>query len=361
MPDLEQDVATLGPVRSMHVPQNDVPILVVRKVNVGRGADALNVGINAARHPLVCCVDADSVLEPDALMRVVKPFVDDPDRVIATGGAIRPVNGSPVYRGQLGETRQPDGWLARIQIVEYLRSFLLGRTGMSQLGVLLVISGAFGLYRRDRLVELGGFDADSLGEDAEVLVALHRLELDRKSDYRVVFVPEPVCWTEVPADRATLAKQRIRWSHGLAQVIWKHRRMVGNPRYGRIGTVALPFYLIFELLGPVLELIGVVAVVAGFALGILSADFVFLFTVVAVLFAILLSVSALLVEEVSYHKYTRWRDLGIGVAAAVLENVGYRQLHAWWRLRGLWNAVRGKQPEWGVMTRDGFDDELQRV
>ena len=361
VPDLEQDVTTLGPVRSMHVPQNDVPILVVRKVNQGRGADALNVGINAARHRLVCCVDADSVLEPDALMRVVKPFVDDPDRVIATGGAIRPVNGSPVYRGQLSETRQPDGWLARIQIIEYLRSFLLGRTGMSQLGVLLVISGAFGLYRRDRLVELGGFDADSLGEDAEVLVALHRLELERKSDYRVVFVPEPVCWTEVPADRATLAKQRIRWSHGLAQVIWKHRRMVGNPRYGRIGTVALPFYLIFELLGPVLELIGVVAVVAGFAFGILSADFVFLFTIVAVLFSILLSVSALLVEEVSFHKYTRWRDLGISVAAAVLENVGYRQLHAWWRLRGLWNAVRGKQPEWGVMTRDGFDDELQRV
>jgi cellulose synthase/poly-beta-1,6-N-acetylglucosamine synthase-like glycosyltransferase len=361
VPDLEQHVTTLGPVRSMHVPQNDVPIVVVRKVNAGRRADALNVGINAARHPLVCCVDADSILEPDALLCVVKPFVDDPDRVIATGGAIRAANGSAVYRGQLGETRQPKGWLARIQIIEYLRSFLLGRTGMSQLGVLLIISGAFGLYRRDRLVEIDGFDATSLGEDADVLVALHRLERERNADYRVVFVPEPVCWTEVPDDRATLAKQRIRWSNGLAEVIWKYRRMVGNPRYGRIGVVALPFYLIFELLGPVVELIGVVAVIAGFAFGIVSPDFFFLFVIVAVLFSMVLSVSALLVEEVSFHKYTRWRDLGIGVGAAALENLGYRQIHAWWRLKGLLNAFRGRQPEWGVMTRGGFDDELQQV
>ena len=357
VPDLEQDVTTMGAVRSMHIPRGSEPLVVVRKVNAARRADALNVGINAARNPLVCCVDADSILEPDALLRVVKPFVDDPDRVIATGGTIRAVNGSTVYRGELGDTRQPKGWLARIQIIEYLRSFLLGRTGMSQLGVLLIISGAFGLYRRDRLVEIDGFDADSLGEDADALVGLHRLERDRNSDYRVVFVPDPICWTAVPEDRATLAKQRTRWSHGLAQVIWKYRRMMGNPRYGRIGMVALPFYLLFELLGPVVELIGVVVVIAGFAFGAVSTDFALLFAVVAVLYSMLLSVSALLVEEVSFHKYSRWRDLMIAIAAAALENVGYRQLHSWWRLKGLMNAVLGRQPNWGVMTRTAFDAE----
>ena len=356
-PDLDQDVETVGAVRSVHTSQSGVSIIVVRKVNAGSRADALNVGLNAARHPLVCCLDADSILDHEALLQVVKPFVDDPERVVATGGAIRAVNGSSVYRGQVTSTRQPRGWLARIQIIEYLRSFLLGRTGWSKLGALLIISGAFGVYRRDLLVEIGGFDATSLGEDADVAVGLHKLCRDKGIDYRLVFVPEPVCWTEVPATREVLGRQRTRWSHGLAQVLWKYRQMMCNPKYGRFGLVAMPYYLVFELLGPIVEVVGIVAVIAGLWLGVVNTEFALIFAVVALFYGIALSIAALLVEEVSFHKYTRWRDLGIGIAASVLENIGYRQLHAWWRLRGLINAARGNEPAWGEMTRAGFDTE----
>lgn len=353
-PDIDEDIPILGAVRSLHVPASGAPLVVLRKVNMRTRADALNAGINAAKYPLVCCMDADSILEHDALLRVAKPFVDDPARVVATGGTIRAINGSSVYRGQVSAMRQPTSWLARIQILEYLRSFLLGRTGWSKFGILLIISGAFGLYRRDLILDVGGFDPDSLGEDADVLCALHRLQRDRKADYRVVFVPEPACWTEVPDTKEVLARQRTRWSHGLAQVLWKYRRMMLNPRYGRIGMVSLPYYFVFELLGPVIELIGLAAVIAGFYFGVISVEFALLFALVAFLYGVALTIAALLVEEVAFHKYSRWRDLGVSLLASLFENIGYRQLHAWWRLKGLYNAVRGKKAVWGVMTRSGF-------
>lgn len=354
VPALDADVATVGAVRSMHVPRSGEPLVVVRKESAGKKADALNVGINAARHPLVCMVDADSLLEEDALLRVARPFVDDPGRVVATGGVVRAANGSTVYRGRIEEVRQPRSWLARIQIVEYLRSFLVGRTGWSRFGGLLIVSGAFGLFRRDIVVELGGLDHSTLGEDADLVASIHRRMREAGEDYRVVYVPEPVCWTEVPTSVAVLARQRRRWSHGLAEVLWKHKRMIGNPRYGRMGTVVTPYYLVFELLGPVIELLGVLALVVGLSLGIVSAEFALLFATVALLYGIMLSIAALCVEEFTFHRYERWRDLGIGAAAAVLENVGYRQLHSYWRFRGLVAAVRRRPAAWGAMQRSGF-------
>jgi cellulose synthase/poly-beta-1,6-N-acetylglucosamine synthase-like glycosyltransferase len=299
-------------------------------------------------------VDADSILDEEALLRVAKPFVDDPARTVATGGVIRAVNGSIVERGRLVEPRMPSGWLARIQVLEYLRSFLLGRTGWSRLGGLLIISGAFGLFRRDLVIEVGGLDLDCIGEDAELVARLHRHLRAQRKRYRIAFVPEPVSWTEVPSTYKTLAVQRRRWSLGLAQVLRKHRTMIGNPRYGRIGLVVLPYYLMFELLGPIVELFGLAAVVVGVVLGMLNTHFAILFALFALGYGVFLSIAAVAVEEFSFHRYHRWRDLAVAISAAVLENLGYRQLHAFWRLRGLAQAVRGTDAAWGTMTRAGF-------
>lgn len=343
-----------GAVRSMHVPAADVPLVVVRKVNAGRRADALNVALNAARYPLVCMVDADSILDPDALLRVAQPFVDDPDRVVASGGAIRAANGSTVYRGQVVEHRQPHTWLERIQVIEYLRAFLVGRTGWSNVGGLLIISGAFGLFRREVIVDLGGLDADSLGEDADLVAGLHRHLRDAGRDYSVVFVPEPVCWTELPVDRRSLGRQRQRWSHGLVQVLWKQRRMMLNPRYGRVGMVVMPYYLVFELLGPVIEVLGLVAVVTGVALGVVDVPFALLLAVAALGYGILLSLAAIAVDQLTEHRPVRSRELLLMFLAAILENLGYRQVHAWWRLRGLVAGITGRTAAWGAMPRTGF-------
>ena len=223
----------------------------------------------------------------------------------------------------------------------------------------MIISGAFGLFRRDVVLEVGGLDARSLAEDAELVVAVHQHLRRRRRPYRIVFVPDPVSWTEVPATRAVLGRQRRRWAHGLGQLLWKHRGMLGNPRYGRIGLVVLPYYLAFELLSPVFELVGVVTVAAGLALGAVNLPFALLFGLAAFGYGMLLSVAALAIEEATYHRYQRWADLGRCLAACLAENVGFRQLHAWWRLRGLVAAIRRRPTTWGVMTRAGFSLEVK--
>jgi len=348
------EIPTRRRVRSIHVPRySSVPLIVVRKDNGGR-SDALNVGINMAQHPLICMVDADSVLDPQALLAVAKPFHDDPLRVVATGGVVRVANGCVVRAGRLVEARMPGTWLPRIQVVEYLRAFLLGRVGWSRIGGLLVISGAFGLFRRDLVVDVGGLDPDTVGEDAELVVRLHRHLRRQRRDYRIVFVSEPMSWSEAPATWAVLGQQRRRWHRGLTEILWKHRTMIGNPRYGRIGLLALPYYVLFELLAPVIELLGLALVVLGLSIGAVNLTFACLFLLGANAYALVLTLIALTVEEYSFHRYARWQDLAVAILASLAENLGYRQATAWWRWRGMWSALRGSQQLWGTMTRHGF-------
>ena len=350
----DSDVPLRGAIRSVHVPASGDRLTVVRKENAGTRADAVNAGVNAASQQLVCFVDADSLLEADALLRTVQPFVDDPDRIVATGGVILALFGCEVIDVEVVDARQPTTWVARIQVIEYLRSFLLGRTGWSRLGALMIISGAFGLYRRDIVVELGGLDDESLGEDFDLLMGVHRHLMDRDVDYRVAYVPDPVCWTEVPNSVKVLRTQRKRWSHGLAQVLWKYRGMMFRPKYRRVGSVGMPYYVAFELLGPVIELVGLVVVIAGLSFGLINVPLALLFFSVAILYSILVSVASLVVEEINFHRYERWRDLGTGFVVAFIENLGFRQFHAFWRLEGLWAAVRRSDAGWGEMTRTGF-------
>lgn len=362
---IPRDVAVRGVVRSVHLPARPVgsdpeTLVVVRKDNGGK-ADAVNTGINLARHPLVCMVDADSVLDPDALLSVVKPFIDEPARVAATGGVVRVANGCRVLAGRIVETAMPRQWLARIQVVEYLRSFLLGRTGWSRVGGLVIISGAFGVFRRDLLIELGGVSRDCIGEDAELVVRLHRRLRERRADYDVVFVAEPVAWSEVPTTARILSRQRRRWHRGITEILIRHRVMLGRPRYGRIGLVVLPYYVVFEVLAPLVELSAVVLIPVALAVNAVDFAFAGQFLLVAYVYAILVSLVAVVFEELSFHRYHRWSDLVAIVLAAILENLGYRQFTAVCQLRGSWDAVRGRKHVWGTMPRAGFTGaELSR-
>jgi cellulose synthase/poly-beta-1,6-N-acetylglucosamine synthase-like glycosyltransferase len=361
IPHPTADLPVDGEVLSVHRATTGDPLTVIRKTSVGRRSDALNAALNLARHPLVCMVDADSLLEPDALLRVSRPFVEDPEQVVAAGGVIRTVNGALTDRGTVVEPRLSPKWLVRIQAVEYLRSFLLGRTGWADANALLIISGAFGLFRRDLLVEIGGLDPLSLAEDAELVVALQEHLRRNRRPHRVVFVPEPVCWTEVPETWQVLGRQRRRWAHGLGQLLWKHRRMVGNPRYGAVGMLALPFFLFFELLGPVLEVLGLASVLLAAGLGLLDVGTAVVMVGLALAVGTLLSTTTIAVEEFTFHRYRRGRDLLSLVAAGALENVGFRQVHAWFRLRGLIAALTRRTPVWTAMPRTGFSTAAEPV
>jgi cellulose synthase/poly-beta-1,6-N-acetylglucosamine synthase-like glycosyltransferase len=340
-------------------------LALVKKTNGGK-ADALNAGINHARKELVCMVDADSLLDPQALLNVARPFADDPGRVVAAGGVIRVANGSRVDRGRVTNLRMPRRWLARVQVVEYLRAFLIGRAGWSRLGGLLIISGAFGIFRKDVLLAAGGMATDCIGEDAELVVRLHRTLADSHTEAGVVFVPEPVAWTEVPATRRVLRVQRRRWHRGLAEILARHRRMMLRPRYGVVGMITMPWFLLFELLSPVIEVLGLayfclLLVFLGLErwtdLGpdLVNPPVLLIMITASVLFSVFVTLVALLAEEVSFRRYRGLPDLFRAIYAAVEENVGYRQLNAWWRLGGLVEAVRGRTHHWGDMQRAGFD------
>lgn len=348
-------VPVRGTIRAVYRARDTaLPIVVIDKENSGR-SDSLNMGLNVSSKDLVVMVDADSLLDPDSLLVVSKPFTDDPERVIATGGVVRVANGCEVVAGRVVDVKMPKNYFARIQIVEYLRSFLLGRAGWSQLNALILISGAFGMFRRDLIIEAGGLDPDCIGEDFELVMRLHRMMRRSKRKYRVIFISEPVCWTEVPSTAAVLARQRRRWHRGLWEVLTKYRGMTFNPRYGSVGMIALPYYWIFELIAPAIELFGIIIVPLGLLLGVVNVPYALAFIAVAYLYAIFVSIMALLVEEASFHRYHRWRDLWIALLVSVQENLGYRQLTALWRMQGWWAALRGKKQVWGTMTRTGFE------
>jgi cellulose synthase/poly-beta-1,6-N-acetylglucosamine synthase-like glycosyltransferase len=274
---------------------------------------------------------------------------------------VRIINGSDVKVGRLTRVRTPRRLLVNMQILEYLRAFLGGRIAWSRLGMLLIISGAFGLFRRDALVEAGGYDATTVGEDAELVLRLHRRRREAGRPCRVVFFPDPICWTEAPDRLRALVRQRDRWQRGLLEMLHRHRGMLGRRRYGRVGTVAMPYFLIFEALGPLLEAAGYVVFALSLGLGWLSWPLVVAFGALTVSFGLVLSFATLLMEERAFRRYPSWRDLGRLVTAAIVENCGYRQLMAFVRARALWTLWRTRGSHtWGEMTRSGFGSGERR-
>ena len=350
-PEAYRIALPVKPVRGIYSSPLHPNLRVIDKDNGGK-ADALNAGINAARHALFCGVDADSILQRDSLRRIVRPFMED-RRIIACGGTIRIANGCRIEQGYLQSVGMPRNWLARVQIIEYLRAFLFGRLGWSPMNALLIISGAFGLFRRQAVIEAGGYRTSTIGEDMELVVRLHRLSRAGGHDHRVVFVPDPVCWTEAPESLAVLRSQRVRWQRGLLESLWANRSLLFSRRGGAVGWLAFPVMLVFEAAGPALEFAGYLFMVAAFVMGWISGLAFTVFMLLAVGLGLMLSASSLLLEEMSFRLYPKMSHLRVLVAAMLVENLGYRQLNSWWRLVGIWKWLRGGHGVWGDMKRKG--------
>ncbi len=332
-------------------PVND-RLVVVDKLNGGK-ADAQNAGINVCRAPIFCVIDGDSILEPDALIRVVQPFIDDPERTIAVGGTIRIANGSKIEGGRVKEVHLPRRILPLFQVVEYLRAFLLARLAWSRINTLTLVSGAFGVFRRAEVVAVRGFTKGSMGEDLDMVLKLHKHMIESKRSYRIHFIPEPVCWTEAPETLAVLARQRSRWQRGALECFFRYRSMLFNPRYGRVGFLGFGHILIVDVVGPVMEVLGYVLMPVFWGLGILSAEYFLAFTALVFTFGVCISVCSLVLEEAELRRFPRARDLAVLTLAAVLENFGYRQINNFWRVKGWWQFLRSDR-NWGEMPRTGL-------
>ena len=340
-------------VYGVYVSPHQPKIRLVDKANGGK-ADALNAGLNCIRYPLFCAVDADCVLQSDSLSRVVRPFLEDA-RTVACGGVVRVLNGCTAKNGLLDKVGLPKGLLPGFQLIEYLRAFLFGRMGWSPLNALLIISGAFGVFYKERVMAIGGYRRDTVGEDMDLVVRLHRNLRTEKRPYRITFVPDPMCWTEVPTDLRSLRNQRVRWQRGLAESLWPNLGLMFSRHAGALGWLSFPFMLIFELFGPLIELAGYVVMFALWLLGLVSLQVLLIFLMVAIGLGILLSVNAMLLEELSYHMYPKASQQLKLLAWAVLENFGYRQLTTVWRAIGLvrWMFSSKHQFRWGKIQRDG--------
>ncbi|WP_199799741.1 glycosyltransferase family 2 protein [Pseudoblastomonas halimionae] len=328
-------------------------LIVIDKEN-GRKADAVNAGLGFARTPLVCIIDADSIIEPDGLLRSAEPFLSDDGSLVAVGGAIRIANGCDVKGGSLRKIGVPKAWIPRFQVVEYLRAFLTARVANAHFDALTLISGAFGLFRRDVLVEIGGYHHDTIGEDLELMIHLHRYLRDKQVPYSFDFVPEIVCWTEAPATLGGLRNQRARWQQGALETLNRHRSMLFNPRYGRIGILMMPQIVLEDVLGPPAELIGYIVFPAAYLLGVLSGEAALAYLFLTFVFGTGLSVGTLALEETQLRRTPNARDLARIAVAAVVENFGYRQVNLVFRLIGIKRYFRGEKG-WSAVPRVGFN------
>ena len=351
IPRTYPDTIPSAPVRAVYRSRSRTRLMVIDKENGGK-ADSLNAAINASRFPLVIAVDADTLIEPDALLRLTRPFLLG-RKIAAVGGTVRVANSCTVKDGRVADARVPRRFLPGIQVVEYLRAFLFGRLGWNRLGGSLVISGAFGLFRKEYLLAIGGYRLESIVEDMDLVIRLHRYLRRQKIAYEISFIPDPVAWTEVPESGRILGRQRERWHRGLIAAVWEYRGMLFNPRYGRVGLVAVPFFALGEMLAPLIEVLGYVVTIVGLAYGVINVSFALLFLLVAWGYGMLLSLWAVALEEASFRRYRRVGDLARLLLFATLEAFGYRQRTVWWRLKAFVTVWRRRQV-WGEMTRKGF-------
>jgi cellulose synthase/poly-beta-1,6-N-acetylglucosamine synthase-like glycosyltransferase len=340
------------PVRGIYWSAEYPRLWVLDKVN-GRKADAVNAGINLASAPYVSVIDGDTVIEDGAILAMMHAILPHSRDTVAAGGTVRIVNGCKLEGNQAVRVGVPRGLLARVQVLEYLRAFLFARVGWSEVQSLMIVSGAFGIFRKEILVEIRGFRHDTVGEDMDVIVRMHRKLREEGRPYRVTFVPDPVCWTECPETLKDLRRQRERWHRGLGETLEHNKVMLGSRRYGRIGLFALPYYMLFEYLGPLVETAGFVILPFGWALGLVNWRSFLLFLTASVVYGLVLSLLSLVLEELSFRRYREPGQLARLVMAAMLENLWFRQLQVWWRLVAL-ITWRGRAATWVSAPRKGF-------
>lgn len=329
-------------------------LTVIDKANGGK-SDALNTGIRLSENKYVGCIDVDCLLLPDALLHVVRAFYQrSSKRVIAVGGVIRIANSCIIDGGTLEEIRLPKNWLARFQLLEYTRSFLLGRMAWGRIDSLLIISGAFGFFDRELALRVGGYDTGTVGEDMEIVFRMRRYMHERKIPYTVEYIPDPLCWTEVPEDLKILVNQRDRWSRGNLETLYRHRDMFFNPKFGRLGLLSYPYWFFYEWLAPILEFLGFFSILLFLYLGILNWDFFVAITAMVYCFALMFSVYALLWDVWSYNQYTRTRDILTLLFCAVIEPFTFHPLVVWSAIRGNYKKLFKINTGWGSQVRKGF-------
>ncbi|MFT7600270.1 MAG: cellulose synthase/poly-beta-1,6-N-acetylglucosamine synthase-like glycosyltransferase [Acidimicrobiales bacterium] len=345
-----QKLVETADVKAIYRSRIEPHLVLIDKFNGGK-ADSLNAGVNIASGELVCAIDADTLVAPDALQQLVAPFLVD-EEIVAVGGSARLTNDSPVKGSRVTNLVVPKKALPALQVVEYVRAFIVGRLGWNRLGGNLIISGAFGVFRRDKVLAAGGYEKSSIGEDMELIVRLRRVGYENGEFARVDFLPEPVVWTEAPKEARVLARQRNRWERGLMDVLSRHKKMIMNYRYGTAGMLSMPFFFVVEFLSPIVEALSLTLLLIGLLAGLVDPASLFMLGA-AYGFGTAVTILTLWFDDAVFRSYPKFRFRLKLAGYAVIEQLVYRQMTIVWRLWGIRLFLMGRT-EWGQQVRKGF-------
>ncbi len=357
-----QEIVT-QPVKRIFKSTNPVyaKLTVIDKENGKSKADGSNAGINAAAYPLFLCTDIDCIWHKDTLLKMVKPFIDSKKRVIATGAVLRISNSCEVENGFMKKVKVPTQYLPLFQELEYIRAFLLGRMAWSSINGLMLVSGGLGLFDKEIVLKAGGYNHVSFGEDLELVTRMRVYMEDNKQQYAVKYIPESICWTEVPSTMSVYSQQRTRWAKGLAQTLWFHKKVFFNPKYKLFGMISFPYWVFFEWMAPLLEFGGIIYYIYLIITGQITWLFAIILLVFVYSFSVMITIISVLWDEVTGMQYARKREVFKLCLAALAEPFAYHPLVLFYALRGNWFFLTGRKLNWGVMTRIGFKKNKKKV
>ena len=331
-------------------------LIVVDKENGGK-ADALNLGLNISPNKYVACIDVDCLLLEDSLQKMIKPFLESKEKkVIASGGVIRIANSCIIKDGKLIDVNLPKNILVRGQILEYLKTFLLGRMAWSRLNGLLVISGAFGMFDKKIAIEVGGYDTHTVGEDMEIIVRMRRHMEEQKIKYKVAYIPDPLCWTEAPDNLKIFISQRNRWTRGTIETLKKHKKIGFNPKYNALGMISFPYWLIYERLAPLIEVTGLIYFIFLIIIGDIKWDYVIALILLAYLFTVFFSIVTIIIEDLTYHQYKKKGIILKLIITALTEPFLNHPVMLYAAIKGNYDYYFNKKKKWGEMVRKGMSN-----
>lgn len=330
-------------------------LLVVDKENGKSKADASNAGINSAKYGLFVCTDVDCILRKDTISMLAKPFIENTEKVIATGAAIRISNSCEFKDGMLYKSHFPDNFFARFQELEYIRSFLFGRMAWSKINGLLLVSGGLGMFDKETVIEAGGYWHKSLGEDMELITRMRKLMHEKKEKFLIIYIPESLCWTEVPASRTVFLRQRVRWARGLIQTLYLHKNVFLNPKYGTTGLLIFPYYFFFEFAVPAIEFVGLLVLLLDFLFFNLNYHFLLIGTSFVYLFYITITLVSVLLDQLIYKHYTGIKEVLILIVMVFIEPFVFHPLNVYASIKGYWHFFNQKEQNWGAQVRQGFN------
>lgn len=335
-------------------------LLIIDKENGGSKADASNAGVNSAKYSLFLCTDVDCILRKDTIVMLIKPFIESKIKVIATGATIRISNSCEFKDGKLAVSHYPKNFFARFQELEYIRSFIFGRMAWGKMNSLLIVSGGLGLFDRRLAIDVGGYWHKSLGEDIELIIRMRKRMHERKKDFKIFYIPETLCWTEVPSTLEIFLRQRTRWARGLFQTLFLHKNILFRPKYGKTGSLAFPYFIFFEFFVPILEVTGLIILLLDYLFFSINYDFLIIISVFVYLFYTSISLVSILLDQLLHRQYSNKKEILTLILMVFLEPIVYHPINVYASIKGYMSFIIGRKQIWGSMPRSGFNNTIEQ-